>query len=542
MGASVSSNAATAVSAVSNYVSNSTTADVSEVADIEYNINTNNCYFGGTFDVHTTAQVIQKSRQLVNALQDASVKNTIAQKMLQEATSTVGSMGVGYASATNSASEFATSSSTIINAMSVSVEQSSFSGSTFNCNHSHFVGNVSINFANNISFISDQTLKNTAVQTLVNDISQTVSQKATAHVVGLSGFLIALAILIGAIGYSLSKPLDTKAAKYIIGAALVIGIGVVIILLWLAGASPFFNEDLTCNPFATGDTNGCGDTCTNCCINKKPTTIVLKKHPPLRYAYPMFQLGGGSADFTPGLLEMCIAKAGNSQGSDDGKAGLNGGWNGGTLAGMGSSSAWNEDKTYGAFGVKQLPNPLFLPSTYNGATPTCSSRQYFAIPANHTGISNGIVTPDNIKVIECTANKANSIAITNYNDWRAYCIVSDKNASHARFVCCTYLGIPCDAYIPITVGNKTIPEELSVSSKNAFKFSNFQKPASLFTDAIYGGGNLDGLMGVCNNRIYKLHTFMGKLGWYILIGIVAMILLYIDLKHNYSGPSGKKSK
>jgi len=545
MGAAVSNNVASAVSSVSNYVSNSTTATNSQISIMVNEIITNTCTFEGDFNIRTTATVILKSRQIVSALQDANVKNTIAQKMLQQAMSSIGSMGVGYADATNSASEFATSSSTIINSMRAASSESAFADNVFECDHSHFAGNVNINFSNSTDFLSDQTLKNTAVQTLVNNISQTVTQKATAKVAGLAGFLIALAILIGVIGYALSKPLDTKAAKYIIAAALVIGLGVVVIVLWLYSASPFFNADTTCNPFEPGSGTGCGTDCVECCINKKQVTIALAKHPPLRYAYPIFQQGDDDdpTSFIPGLLQMCIAKAGNEVGGES--AGSNGGWNGANWNVMGGTGNWKADTTSKSFDVDPLPNPLVLAtSSFPDPHIICPNIQgkYYKIPANNTGISQGIADPSTNTVISCTNSPSDAIAISNTAEWTTYCNNPDpRYASHARFVCCTFLGIPCDSYIIL---NAETPDETKeeitkgLDINNAFVFSDYSKPGS-DTDAISGGGELTGLMGVCNNRLYQLHIFMGKVGWYILMGIVFIIIVYIDLKHNNAGPSGK---
>jgi len=544
MGAAVSNNAASAVSNVSNYVSNSTTADDQDVTNITNTTTWNRCWVSGSVNEKATANVISKSRQIVKALQHANVKNTIAQKMLQEAMSSIGSMGVGYASASNSASEFASSSSTIINAMKVSASKSAYVNNTWDCNHSHFGGNINIGFSNDVDFLSDQTLSNTAVQTLVTSISQTVSQKAAAKVAGLAGFLIALAILIGVIGYALSKPLDTKAAKYIIGAALVIGLGLVVIFLWISRASPFFNKNLTCNPFASGSTKGCGTDCIDCCINKKLTTISLAKYPPLRYIYPIFH-SEEDDEFVPGLLEMCISRSGDNTPGNMGGCGGNGGWNGGNYKSMfvTDPDLWEFDSTYTKFKVPQLPNPLTLQTTCE--LNSVGTVSYFKIPAaNTTGISAmGIVQPGAATIHGCTSNILEAIASTNSDKWNTYCTSNDpslypnssaaKRASHARFVLCKFLGIPCDSYTMLLDGEA---EETS-DSENSFKFSKYAEPAEeTLMNAIKGGGELTGLFGVCDNRLYQIHIFMGKLGWWIAGGIVIIIIVFIYIKHKNAGP------
>ena len=125
MGASVSQNIASAVSDTTNYISNSTTADASQVNNIENQTVIKDCFIDltGDFNVKNATTVVQKSIQIAKAQQNSSVNNVIQQKMLQNALSKVGSMGIGFADANNNISEFVNNSNTVENAVSTVVDQ-----------------------------------------------------------------------------------------------------------------------------------------------------------------------------------------------------------------------------------------------------------------------------------------------------------------------------------------------------------------------------------------------------------------------------------
>ena len=107
MGAAISSNTASAITNVLNYVQQSTNTNTNAVSSIQDNVNFNNCYIDltGDFSIETAATVSQTANQIVSAAQNTTLQNDIVQKMLQEATSKVGSLGIGYAEATNATSQ-----------------------------------------------------------------------------------------------------------------------------------------------------------------------------------------------------------------------------------------------------------------------------------------------------------------------------------------------------------------------------------------------------------------------------------------------------
>ena len=150
MGAVNTKNVSEAVSNVMNYVQQSTTADADAVSSIVNIINVSNCYIElkEDFDVQTSATVIQTANQVLVSTQNATVQNDIQQKMVQEATSKLGSLGIGYASATNQTSMLCNVTNQIVNDMRASIQQFSTIGNNFTCYNSTIKAknlNISLN-------------------------------------------------------------------------------------------------------------------------------------------------------------------------------------------------------------------------------------------------------------------------------------------------------------------------------------------------------------------------------------------------------------
>ena len=208
MGAAESSNVSTAITNVSNYVSNSTTANTEQANEIAESTVLNNCLvqLNGDFNVNASAKLLQQNTQIVKSLQNANVVNNIQQQMQQQATSNVGFMGIGYADAHNASNLLSNSTNTVTNAVNANANQYSNTTQKFDCSRSTIIANnVNIDFTSNSDFISSQTLDNTQVANLVNDVSQKVSQKATATVEGISLFLLIIVLLVIAVLYIIYK-------------------------------------------------------------------------------------------------------------------------------------------------------------------------------------------------------------------------------------------------------------------------------------------------------------------------------------------------
>ena len=317
MGNATSSNAASAVTEVSNFVSNSTNTNSLANTTTDHLTTFYNCLVKARdINIKNTNKTVSKATQLAATHQNANITNNIAQKMLQTASSTVGSAGIGYADASNSASEFANSSNVIQQALSNTSTQLAYNHDHFSCNNSTFIasGDFTISNDTDTNFFADLTSKNDQVVKLENDISQSITQKATAKVAGLVGFLLALAVVIVALGWSFAKVGTSIGFKTIIIVVLVIVITGVLITLYIYKAPPLFNDSPSCSP-ANLAIGGCvqGGTC----INLKQKSLNLKQ-PPMRYVFPLYSIGD-----SPSLLNMAIVRAGSV-----GKTiGMNGGIN-----------------------------------------------------------------------------------------------------------------------------------------------------------------------------------------------------------------------
>lgn len=285
MGVAQSKNVAQAVTNVSNYVQNSTQANTEAVSNIKNTFKSDSCNFfiQGDFDIETFSENVQKSSQILTATQDTSIQNDIKQKMLQEAQSKVGTLGIGYASATNETSMLCNVTNQILQEMNGSITQVATVKNDFTCYKSTIVAkNLNVSFVSSTNFLAEQTLNNKQVTNIVNDVSQESSQKASATVQGMAGLLIALALIIGAIGYSVSKPLASGSKVVIVP---VTGSLFVFIFLWLylVKAPPFFNEYLY---VSVNNPKWGGDCSSNDLVGVQTKSLKLSQ-PPLKYNFPL---------------------------------------------------------------------------------------------------------------------------------------------------------------------------------------------------------------------------------------------------------------
>jgi Tfp pilus assembly major pilin PilA len=248
MGASVSKNTAEAMASVTNTVDNSTTVTNNNITAQANEINLNECFVDvkNSINIKQYAEQLAKNKQITQGMSNTDLKNDIQQKMMQEAMSSVGSMGIGYANASNSASMFASATSTVTNAVADTATNIANSKNQINCNDSVIrAGNIDINQGLSNEYSNDQVAKSDNVTKIATTISQTAQQKATAKVAGLGGFLIALAILIVAMGWSFSEVAESvpgvKAIVLIIAFFLFVAI---LLILYVYKVPPLFNDPL----------------------------------------------------------------------------------------------------------------------------------------------------------------------------------------------------------------------------------------------------------------------------------------------------------
>ena len=376
MGAASSSNVSKAVANVSNFVSASTTADSDQVANVMQTTVLSECYVGGNFEVTNVADVYVSSQQIVTGIQTADLQNNISQQMMQEAQSTIGSMGIGFAGASNSASTFANATNTVKNSVSATSSQGVNVLQDTICSGSHIEGSVLVNNTSQNEFYSEQTLKQSQTANIVNDVSQTISQKATAKVEGLAGFLLALALCIVALGVGFGGALKGAgdAAKPVLIAGVAIGLACLMAWMYVAKAPPLFAEEDDCCPIDLS-MGGCDAPC----INVKESEINLTG-PPLRYCYSI--LDTDVTNDNPGsLLGMAISQWGNGSGAGAVQKN-NGGYNAKTW----SELQGRKDTTFEYIGVKKCPELLSLPTTDG-------SDQGYVYQINDDYLANGGCSP-----------------------------------------------------------------------------------------------------------------------------------------------------
>jgi hypothetical protein len=353
MGASVSSNVVNAVSNVTSDVQNLTKAQTTQIGSCIRTYNLDECVIKGNLDINDSCNIVATSNNIVTAIQHNNLNNVISQKLAQEAAATVGTLGLGFADANNTANAFVNSTGEIANSVYSSANQNAQDIMTFNCRGGTVIdGNVIFNVNSDQNFLSDQVLQNKATNQIIQNISQDVTQKATATVAGISGFIIALAIILVAIGWILFKPLEIAMSNRVLAIFIVILIIMgIILIMYLYQLPPFFKPATTC--IATrAAIGGCtGDTQ---CVAAENRTIRIP-NPPIRYAYNIIGQGDSTVDptnsYVAGLLQLSIAK--------------NGGW---------TVDAYNHFQSY--LVPLGVPNPLIMKNDGTYMTNVQAWQQY----------------------------------------------------------------------------------------------------------------------------------------------------------------------
>lgn len=554
MGAATSSNAVTAVTNVTNSVVNSTTANTAQMARTKNDVIWDNCsvILSGNLDVNQAASVTQKSKQIANVDSSTSLTNDISQSILQEATSTVGSMGIGYSNASNTASVFANASNLISNDLSVSANQFSKSDNRFLCSNTTIIAkNLDINQSITTAFLSDQTIKQSNTSNVINDISQSVTQKASAKVEGLASFIIALAVLIGIIGYSATKVISSPAGLIVLFLILCFVIG----WMFVRKTPPFFSEPLICNPSNIGR---CGQ---ETCGELKERTVKLL-YAPLRYILPI--VNGGHNDKNGNLLDIAVISLSKNIYGDKPP---NGGYTTRVMNGFVGEVAKFENLRIQS-GAEPVPNLLYNPAINNKiykipeefTTGGGSGRSNFSLctpgklqvaPGFNTKLSDcpSKITPDYLDETNESDGiaKFDGIANLNLDEWKKY-VSNDINAKYARFLLLYIINNNLDNSIYIeeneivgykgTDGKTKYSLAKNLSNDKKYKF----KPVSSldnFNDGISGGGDVNGLFGICQNNEYKLNKFMKTIGIWIFVVVIILIIILIIIK-NYKKQSTDK--
>jgi hypothetical protein len=288
MGAAVSSNTAKSIAKVSNRVSNATTVSDSQVNAVQQQIDFDDCFLdmSGDINIQSASQMVAKSKQIVTAMQQSHIQNTIAQQMMQQAKSQTGFLGVGFAEANNYASQMTDATSDVVNQLTTVANQFNYIDQGFRCEGSTFIGkNFLLSQGSDANFFSEQVVKNTQISDLANNITQSITQKATATVSGMSAFLLIFVLLIASCGYVLSKPLSSGSGKIIISTVMVVGIGVLIAVGFIFAWPPLFQKPNVC---ALAPMPFMPQTCTDPCIKATQQTLVVRV--PTPFKFPIFDV------------------------------------------------------------------------------------------------------------------------------------------------------------------------------------------------------------------------------------------------------------
>lgn len=451
MGASFSSNVTQAVATVMNEIQTSSSATTDEQQSCIRSRNLDNCVIHGNYNDKFVCNMLATSQNIVDSIKNNNLNNDISQKILQEATSTVGAAGVGFADASNAASAFINSDSSIISSVFAHTNQNQNVLDTWTCKGGTFYGDVNLDMQVSANFLSDQIVKDQQTNTIVNRISQDITQKATAAVEGLTGLIIAIAILIGIVGWVLFRPLQLAMGNRIVFIFIFLLIlGGLLLAAFLLKWFPF-NDPIDC--VTTGANIGGCDGAE--CVDATSRTIQLKAAP-LRYVYDIIgkgdqSLGQNSGDsyspggYAPGLLQLVIMK--------------DGGW---------QSDKFGNNQCFTDFEQKRSQDP------------------------NWKNVPNPIV-------------KKGSVYVTNEEEWLPF-IKDPINAGLGRYLLCQYLQIDryakifdyekvdgpgyifkpnvdvSDVINGITAGG-TVTGSFGYCNYNSYKFQNFMK----FQGAIIAG-------------------------------------------------------
>ena len=584
MGAAESSNVSNAIANVCNSVQQSTNTTADQVSSIKNTIENNSCSINlkNNYNVDTLSTSVATNQQIATATQDSNVKNNIAQQMMQTATSTVGSLGIGYASASNSATTMVNLTNQIVNTMNVSASQYAQIDNSFVCNGSTInANNLNVIFESTTDLLSTQITNNGQVANITNDITQDITQSATATVEGLSGLLMMILFCIAVLVYVLMKPLSSGAITSAVGIGLCAGLVIFVCVMYVAALPPFFNEPKEClsgSDMGLGSTNDKNVSCGNYKLKK-----IFIKNPPIKYIYAITP--NNHSESGTNLMQMAIAA---SSQSPNGVFGSNGGYNGQTY-----NILQTEINVYSDLATKlhipNIPNPLYLPRTYDASTGynDNTDKPYFSVPAQYSSdniSSNFSCTPSTIQVGTSTvgatsldkkcpviaqgscwnknmttsiANDINTLANLNIDAWNLYLNDSTKTQDEltqrslfARFVLSSIIGVK-DLHLYVndndivqcTVNGIPQPAMTAADAKAQNFDVYFYHPygsSGNWNDGLSGSGYINGNVGVVMDNTYTFENFMKTTGWKICLGLVCFTLAYLILsKSKVKNPDNK---
>jgi hypothetical protein len=570
MGAANSSNSTDLITNVMSSISMDTSNNAAQAIINNQEINLDGCVIkaAGNVTMQQTANTVQQARQINKSMQNASVANDIAQNVAQEATSKVGSLGIGIANANNSVYAAVNASSDIKQAVSNATNQYSNIGNTFNCTRSTIEAGKDLNItqSSTASTLTNQVLDGQQAATINNKISQTVKQTASATVEGLAGLLVAIALIIAAFGYSVAKPLESGSFKIIIIVVLIVLLAVLVGFLYMRKAPPFFADSPRCQPSGVIDhALGCDESCV-----KPSHGVVNLKTPPLKYTLATTGESntdvGKDVNMARQIINAVKEKANNggyteakrTEIEDDIKALTK------LLNAQGVKTTWQSN------GDLIVPNPLAVYKDSKGKDVKFAIPSAYLMGSNPDDKTQGMCTPGAIMritggsdcgskptqwdisstcpptgAIACTAlalatgkdTDDDIVAVYNDTDFDAFkgaatpadwdvlrfCYVHLINTNSGKAYIANNYGI-ADTDL-VENSNKEI-KRLKDAGDWAYKFtpSDGVTPASAGTAS---GGKLEGIFGFCDTQQYKINSFMQGPGKWIAIALLVALFGYL---------------
>ena len=482
MGGAFSSNVVNAIETVSNSIQTASGGTSQQQYLCSTRIDFNHVVINGPLNISSICDVVATSEQIISQMTSSNLKSTISQNLLQQAQSLVGAAGIGYASANNAANAFVNSYNAIINTVTAVSTQNASSFNTFTCNYCVLNGGVTFGVTNSANFLSQQLIRQQAINDIVSNVTQSVSQTASATVQGLTGLILALAILIIAIGYVLFRPIGMILTnKFIMVTIITLVILAILATLFLLQAPPLFNPPTLCTPSESGIGSCSGQTQ---CINPTKQTVAISA-PPLRYTYNIIGIGDPTigedpANFKPGLLQLTISKFG--------------GW------------------------------------TQQGYT---ALQQYFSNPS--LSATEGQPPPNPLVPVPNTNPQAYA---TNAAAWNTFLGIQG-NVGRARFLLCKALDIDTTVYILPTEKCYVNGQVISPNPDTCYQFTpSGPKPTDKdLVNAVATGGVVIGMFGVCNSPTYRLQAFMKSGGFLIPAGLFIVIVLFLIFYNRAPSPS-----
>lgn len=573
MGGAQSSNVAQATSEIANKVSDTTSVNTTQLNNQNQQISLWQCMIklSEDFNFRAVATADLRNKQITHVNSNTNFNNSVQQSVIQEAISKVGSMGVGYAQATNNTSIFCSISNEILKTVNQSASQFNSSSQRLNCDGSTIIArNLNVHFSSSAEFFNDQLLHNTSVNNVTNDITQSVTQKASATVQGLAGFLIGIALIIAALGYGVAKPLSSGSTKIIVVFVLslvLFGIG---ISMYIAKAPPFFNDPLKVAVHSNMVPAGCDSI-----VDPKLEDVHIDKAP-LRYQFALTKNNTNAGGIIQKVNLVSLATIASS-----GSGANNSGY---TMTALNTietvlkalnpilsqlKSQTTDTNMQTILGIT-IPNllvnpirskmiaipPQFILSSgsgksgdktgeYTPGTFVWNPEKYCDLPQNWTHAPPSEGCSWSLTESDYTNDPWFGVAnenTTEINSWinNVTNVNKDKGSAFIRFILLFILNQSMSAKIDLNVYQEDWELVYYPDPKTNQWTINFGKNAPQdvvhkfrqnsvpdFANGTDSGGTVRLLLGICNNREYRFKQWVGKIGQWILLGIISLMVLFV---------------